>query len=84
LKTIKDDLQALEALGGDDQTYKKWALGYKMSKACKYVWNLPSKMRDNFRYFVVSRFIFPGYRRRRVGTTETGFFVAESTEDKHD
>lgn len=82
MKTIKDDLQAINALDGDEQIYKKWVLGYKMSKAHKYIKNLPSKMRDDFGYFVLSRFIFPGYQRPRAGTPESGFFVAEELEEK--
>jgi len=84
LKNIKDDLKAINALDGDERSYKKWALGYKMSKARNYIRNFPSKMRDDFRYFILSRFIFPGYRKPRVGTPETGFFIAESTKEKED
>ena len=82
MNNIKDDLKAINALETGGQDYKKWALNFKMFKAQRWIKNLPAKMRDDFRYFVLGKFIFPGYRRPRSRTPETGFFIAESTKEK--
>jgi hypothetical protein len=84
MKNIKEDLRAITALEKGGKKYSKWARTYKISKAQNYIRNLPAKISDDFRYFILSRFIFPGYRKPRVGTPETGFFIAESTKEKED